>query len=255
MEPVMKRIALVFTFMFSAAVMFAAGSGQLWTKANDEYSMGQYESALNTYLEIEGQGEQSYKLYYNIGNAYYKSGNMGKAILYYEKALKLDPAGADALNNLKIAKLQTLDKIEEVPEFILATWIKDVRNMLSSNAWAYLSLVLVAVVAILMLMFRFAPTTGQRKLSFILACVVLLFAIFAVIFAANLASNANSADEGIVMVPVSNVKSAPNSTGNNLFILHEGTKVEILEEAGKWCRVEISDGRQGWMQKNDIEVI
>ncbi|MBQ1219446.1 MAG: SH3 domain-containing protein, partial [Bacteroidales bacterium] len=91
--------------------------------------------------------------------------------------------------------------------------------------------------------------------SFVVACIVFLFAIFAVLFAASLRANANSQDNAIVMVPVSNVKSAPNATGNNLFILHEGSKVEILEEAGKWCRVEISDGRQGWMQKNDVEVI
>ena len=82
-----------------------------------------------------------------------------------------------------------------------------------------------------------------------------LFAIISVLFAVNLRRNANSEDTAIVMVPVSNIKSAPNSTGNNLFILHEGSKVEILEEAGQWCRIEISDGRQGWMHKSDIEVI
>jgi len=142
-----------------------------------------------------------------------------------------------------------------VPEFILSTWTKDIRNMMSSNGWAYLSVALFVVVALLMLLFKFAPTTGQRKFSFVMACIILLFAIFAVLFAANLRANANSEDEAIVMVPVSNVKSAPNATGNNLFILHEGSKVEILEEAGKWCRIEISDGRQGWMQLGDVEVI
>ena len=182
-------------------------------------------------------------------------GNNGKAILYYEKALKLNPAGEDAKINLQIARLQTLDKIEVVPEFILATWVKDIRNMLSSNGWAYITIALLAVTAILMLMFKFAPTTGQRKFSFVMACVVFLFAIFTVLFAASLRANANSQDHAIVMVPVSNIKSAPNATGNNLFILHEGSKVEILEEAGKWCRIEISDGRQGWMPIADVEII
>ena len=88
-----------------------------------------------------------------------------------------------------------------------------------------------------------------------MACVVFLFAIFTVLFAASLRANANSQDQAIVMVPVSNIKSAPNATGNNLFILHEGSKVEILEEAGKWCRIEISDGRQGWMPIADVEII
>ena len=251
----MKKYILVFMLLLCATWVYANENIQLWNKANDAYSMGQYESALAYWLQIEDSGEHSYKLYCNIGNAYYKTGSMGKAVLYYEKALKLNPAGEDAKINLQIAKLQTLDKIEVVPEFILTTWIKDIRNMMSSDSWAYVALGLFAVVALLMLLFKFAPTVGQRKFSFVLACTVFLFAIFAVIFAANLRANANSEDQAIVMVPVSNVKSAPNATGNNLFILHEGSKVEILEEAGKWCRIEISDGRQGWMQKNDVDVI
>lgn len=250
----MKYIFVALLMMFSAAV-YAESDAQLWNKANDAYSMGQYESAYNDYLKIEEGGKHSYKLYYNMGNACYKMGNNGKAILYYEKALKLNPAGEDAKINLQIARLQTLDKIEVVPEFILSTWIKDIRNMLSSNGWAYISIALFAVTALLMLLFKFAPTTGQRKLSFVVACIVFLFAIFAVLFAASLRANANSQDNAIVMVPVSNVKSAPNATGNNLFILHEGSKVEILEQAGKWCRVEISDGRQGWILEGDVEVI
>lgn len=251
----MLKYVFAAVFMAFSVAASAQTDAQLWNSANDAYSMGQYESAFNDYLKIEESGKHSYKLYYNMGNACYKMGNNGKAILYYEKALKLNPAGEDAKINLQIAKLQTLDKIEVVPEFILSTWIKDIRNMLSSNGWAYISIALFAVTALLMLLFKFAPTTGQRKFSFVLACVVFLFAIFAVLFAVSLRANANSQDQAIVMVPVSNVKSAPNSTGNNLFILHEGSKVEILEEAGKWCRVEISDGRQGWMQKNDVEVI
>lgn len=251
----MKRIFTLILLVFSLVNLYADEKGELWTKANDAYSMGQYETALNDYMEIEKNGYQSYKLYYNMGNAWYKTGNMGKAILYYEKALKLNPAGEDALNNLQIAKLQTLDKIDVLPEFIVSTWIKDIRNLMSSNGWGYTAVGLFAVVCILLLLFKFAPTTGGRKLSFVLACVVFLFFIFAVLFAFSLRAKAKSEDNAVVMVPVSNVKSAPNSTGNNLFILHEGSKVEILEQAGKWCRIEISDGRQGWLEEKDIEVI
>lgn len=251
----MKRIFTLILLVFSLVNLYADEKGELWTKANDAYSMGQYETALNDYMEIEKNGYHSYRLYYNMGNAWYKTGNMGKAILYYEKALKLNPAGEDALNNLQIAKLQTLDKIDVLPEFIVSTWIKDIRNLMSSNGWGYTAVGLFAVVCILLLLFKFAPTTGGRKLSFVLACVVFLFFIFAVLFAFSLRAKAKSEDNAVVMVPVSNVKSAPNSTGNNLFILHEGSKVEILEQAGKWCRIEISDGRQGWLEEKDIEVI
>lgn len=250
----MKKI-LLFVFLMSAVALNAQSNGELWNQGNEAYSMGQYQTALDNYLQIADGGYESYKLYYNIGNAYYKLDEIGKAILYYEKALKLDPSGADAQNNLQIARLHTLDKIDQVPEFVLATWTKGVRNLLSSNGWGYVSLALFAVVLVLLLMFKFAPTTGARKLSFVLACVVFLFSIFALLFSVSLKRNATSDDSAIVMVPVSNIKSAPNSTGNNLFILHEGSKVQILEQAGKWCRVEIADGRQGWMQMGDVEVI
>lgn len=251
----MKRIFTLILLVFSFVNLYADEKGELWAKANDAYSMGQYETALADYRQIEDAGFESYKLYYNMGNAYYKTDNMGKAILYYEKALKLNPAGKDAMNNLQIAKLRTLDKIDVLPEFIIATWVKDIRNMMSSNGWGYTAVGLLVLVCVLLLLFKFAPTTGGRKFSFVLACVAFLFFIFALLFAVNLRVRANSDDFAVVMVPVSNVKSAPNSTGNNLFILHEGSKVEILEQAGKWRRIEISDGRQGWLESKDIEVI
>lgn len=251
----MKKIFTFILLAFSLVHLYADEKGELWAKANDAYSMGQYETALADYRQIEDAGFESYKLYYNMGNAYYKTDNMGKAILYYEKALKLNPAGKDAMNNLQIAKLRTLDKIDVLPEFIIATWVKDIRNMMSSNGWGYTAVGLLVLVCVLLLLFKFAPTTGGRKFSFVLACVAFLFFIFALLFAVNLRIRANSDDFAVVMVPVSNVKSAPNSTGNNLFILHEGSKVEILEEAGKWRRIEISDGRQGWLESKDIEVI
>ena len=109
----MKYMAIAL-FLMMAVNLSAQSNGQLWNSANDAYSMGQYETAYNDYLKIEESGHHSYKLYYNMGNACYKMGNAGKAILYYEKALKLDPAGEDAKVNLQIAKLQTLDKIETV---------------------------------------------------------------------------------------------------------------------------------------------
>ena len=111
------------------------------------------------------------------------------------------------------------------------------------------------VTAVLMLLFRHAPTVGQRKLSFVVACITFLFAVIAFIFSLNLRSKAKSIDFAVVLSPVSNVKSAPNSTGGNLFILHEGTKVEILESVGQWSKVELSDGRQGWMESKDFEAI
>lgn len=252
-----KFIYSICVCLLTTTMIFAQESDMeaLWVKGNNDYSLGEYANALDAYKQIEDGGYLSAKLLYNMGNAYYKLQEDGKAILYYERALKLDPANEDIKTNLDIARLKTLDKIESVPEFILSTWTKDLRNAMSSDKWAWSGLVLLCVTAVLMLLFRHAPTVGQRKLSFVVACLTFLLAVIAFIFSLNLRSKAKSSDFAVVLSPVSNVKSAPNSTGGNLFILHEGTKVEILESVGQWSKVELSDGRQGWMESKDFEAI
>lgn len=250
-----KFIYLVLFYISVSSIALAADRDSLWLKANNSYSLGEYNSAIDYYKQIEDSGYMSAKLWYNMGNAYYKLQEDGKAILYYERALKLDPSYQDAKNNLEIAKLKTLDKIESVPEFILTTWTKDIRNTMSSDSWAVTGIVFFLATAVLMLLFRHAPHVAQRKLSFILACITMVIVLIAFIFSFNLRSNASSKGSAVVLAPVSNVKSAPNSTGGNLFILHEGTKVEVLESVGGWSKVELSDGRQGWMESKDFEAI
>ena len=241
--------------LFTFQTLFAADRDSLWVRANDAYSLGEYQNALDIYSQIEQQGYVSVKLWYNMANAYYKLQEDGKAILYYEKALKLDPANADVKNNLEIARLKILDKIEVVPEFILTTWAKDLRNMMSSDQWAWFGVVMLVATALLLLVFRHAPKISQRKVAFSLACVTVLVVLVAFIFSINLRVNVQDNGNAVVLVPVSNVKSAPNSTGGNLFILHEGTKVEVLEQVGQWSKIELSDGRQGWMLSKDFETI
>ena len=229
--------------------------GELWNKANNHYSLGEYQQALSDYKKIEEGGMVSYKLYYNIANTYYKLKEDGLSILYYERALKLNPSDKDTRNNLEIARLKTLDKIEVIPDFILTVWIGKLKNSLSCNAWAKVSIALLVAVAFFLLLYRHAAGIVLRKSSFVLGCIMLFFAICTLVFSFNLRGKAVSEDYAIVMVPVCNVKSAPNVTGNNLFILHEGTKIEILEQVEDWSRVELSDGRQGWAQSSDFEII
>ncbi len=255
MKCIKNIIVIILLFPAFSADAAVPAPDSLWYKANDAYAMGEYNNAAGIYGMIEKGGYASAGLYYNMGNTYYKLGNKGKAILYYEKALKLDPSNKDVKINLEIARLNTLDKIDVLPEFILTTWIKDIRNMMSSDKWGYAAIIFLGITALFVIGYNFFPSTGQRKVSFILACLSLLLVIFSVMFALNLRSNADSKDFAVVMVPVSNVRSAPNSTGNNLFILHEGARIEVLERVGGWNRIELGDGRQGWMKSSDMEVI
>lgn len=231
------------------------GIGGLWKQGNEAYGEGQYNNALNYYQMIEGEKLISPELYYNIGNTYFKMGDNAHSILYYEKALKLDPSYGDALNNLAIAQNFTLDKIEEVPDFILVTWIREVKYLFSADVWAWITVVLAIAAAVLMLGFKFASSAVGRKLSFIFACIVFVVAISTFAFSLSEKSDAQRRSHAIVTVPVSSVKSSPGDAGKSIFVLHEGTKVSLRDDLGEWIKIELSDGRQGWVPANSIEII
>ena len=243
--------ALLLAFSFDAV----AADEPLWTGAAEAYAGGNWQEALDMYKQIEAQGRVSDRLYYNIANAYYKNGNLGECILYYEKALKLNPSNADARFNLDIARESVLDRIEVVPEFILVKWVRDVKYLLSSNAWAWIALAAVFLVAVLLLAFRFGRSRGGRTTAFVFACLALLAGIVAYLFSLSERGDVMRESEAVIMQPVTSVKSSPGEEGKSLFILHEGTKVQILDKLGSWDKVEISDGRQGWLPAADVEVI
>lgn len=254
---VMKRVILFLTLVlvsFAAEAMERGDS--LWNAGVECYAADDFEGALKNFKELESLGYKSPELFYNMGNTYYKmSGYIAYAILYYERALKLDPSYEDAAANLEFVRQFTLDKIEVVPEFVLVTWFKTLREGLSSDGWAYMALAFMVVLAVLVLIFRFGRALVLRKISFAFAIIVTIFAIFSVIFSIGLKDVMESRDEAVVVNPVSSVKSSPNASGTSLFIIHEGTNVTVLEELGQWNKVELSDGRQGWIVKRDIEII
>jgi hypothetical protein len=249
-------------FLIVAMIPFAAEAANvnqqdsLWNAGVECYANDDFGGALECFKALEEQGYVSAELYYNMGNAYFKmSGYIAYSVLYYEKALKLDPSYKDAKANLEFVHQFTLDKIEKVPEFVLVTWFKTLRATLTSDGWAWVALGLLIVVAALVLVFRFGRVMAIRKTSFIFAIVFTVCFIFSVIFSFGSRREILREDGAIVVNPVSSVKSSPNTSGKSLFIIHEGTKVHVLEELGQWVKVELSDGRQGWVVKRDIEII
>ncbi len=255
----MKRVIIIVLFLllpfFGFSQSTSAKVSTLWESAGSLYSQGKFDEALVQYQEIAKSGYISEPLLYNIANCYFKEKRWGKSILYYERALKLNPGSNDIQNNLKLAKEFTIDKIEELPEFILRTWIRDINYLLSSNEWTYASLLFFAITALLLLNFRYGPSTSVRKSSFFASMLSLVIGIIFTLFAWSQRSSYNRRDTAIVMMPVSTVRSSPDGSGNTLFILHEGTKVEMIEQLGNWKRIELADGRQGWISAADLEVI
>ena len=253
----MKRAILFFILIAVSMVSVAMErSDSLWNVGVECYAGEDYEGALRSFKALEEAGYVSPQLYYNIGNTYYKmSGYIAYSILYYERALKLDPSYKDAQSNLEFVHQFTLDKIETVPEFVLVTWFKSFRSILSSNGWAYVSLASFVIMVRRLLVFRFGRSMVLRKISFAFAILIATFILLSILFSFGLMGEMESQDGAIVVNPVSSVRSSPNTSGTSLFIIHEGTKVIVMEELGQWNKVELSDGRQGWILKRDIEII
>ena len=228
----------------------------LWNSANAAYADGRWADAVADYELISGMGYESASLYCNTGDAFFKDGNVPMAIVYYERALKLDPSYDDARYNLELMNAMIQDRIDPVPEFILKVWAQDVCYIMDSNAWAVCFLVFLALTLAMVLVFVLAPTAGGRRTGFFTGIVMLLLAVMSVTFSLWQKNDYMSADEAVVMRPVTSVKSSPAAeSSTDLFILHEGTKVRIIDSVGRWNNIELADGRQGWLPSEDLEVI
>ena len=249
-------LVLLMTSALSAQAEGTVYVDSLWNDANMAYAEGRWSDAVNGYEQISYLGLESAALYCNTGDAFFKDGNIPMAILYYEKALKLDPSYSDARYNLDLLNQMIQDRIDAVPEFIFKAWLRDICYIMDSDSWAITFLVLLALTLAMGLMFVLAPTVAARRTGFFTGIVTLLFALFALSFSIWQKADYESADAAIVMRPVTSVKSSPSSEASmDLFILHEGTKVRVLDTVGSWNNIELADGRQGWIRSSDIAVI
>jgi len=251
----MKRIILLVTGFLITCFLYAAPQDSLWQQANDYYANGQYSDAVRVYTEIEKTNFVSSDLYFNKGNAYFKQNDLANAILYFERAYRLAPNDAAIAHNLHIAQQRTQDKVEAVPEFILTTWLRDMRHWASSDTWAVLSLILVLVAFVFLGIFFFARSVRFRKISFFvtLGATVLVIGSFSFAFVQTTEMLDNS--KSIIFPAVVTVKSAPDNTGKDLFILHEGTKVEVIDELAGWQNIRLADGKEGWIEASSTEKI
>ena len=241
---------------FAAQAQEDAYVDSLWNAANAAYAEGQWDAAVSGYEMISDMGLESAALYCNTGNAYAKSGNVPLAILYYERALKVDPSYEDAAYNLQLMNNRIQDRIDPVPEFFLKKWMKDISYLMDSDAWAIVALVLLGLTLAMFLLFLLAPSVAGRRTGFFTGLVLLVFTCFALGFSVSQKKASMSADKAIVTRPVVSVKSSPSAEASkDLFILHEGTKVTVLDQVGAWNNISLADGRQGWLPADAMERI
>ncbi len=233
----------------------AATPEALWDLANTAYINGDYRTATETYERILGEGLSSVKLYYNLANAYFKEDRLGKAILYYHRALREAPGSSDIRYNLSVAEARTKDNIAQIPEFFLTQWLRDIRHAMSCTAWTVLSLVALAIGLAALMSFLLAQRMPLRKAGFYATLAGAAMFLLASWFAAGERREMLDDTQAVVMNSSAVVKSSPDKSSTDLFVLHEGTLVKISDTLENWCEVTIADGKKGWIEQRAIERI
>lgn len=253
----MKRIAIIGIILVfwagSCMAQTTSESYETWlVEGNAAYNEGDYDQALTLYNQIEEAGMESAALYFNMGDTYYKMKSYPMAILYYEKALKLDPGNEDIRTNLEIANLAVVDKINIIPQSFLARWWNGLKQTFSADGWAWVSVVVFGLLLLCLFIFLMSRRSGLRKAGFFVGLFMVVCLALSVFFAIDQYRDMKYQDEAIVMTPTVTVKSAPSENGVNLFVLHEGAKVRILESTMGWDKIRIADGSLGWLQTSDV---
>lgn len=224
-------------------------------KAEEAYAASDYDKALEIYKSVLDKGYESADLYYNVANCFYRKGELAPSILNYERALRIDPSHEDAKHNLSLAESKTVDNIDTLGRVFLVDWWNSFSNLTSADSWAFISIVLFIITLVSLSVYIFVRKIWVRKLGFSVAVIALFFTIISFCSAYTRYIVETSKNQAIVFSQTVTIKSSPDNSGNNLFILHEGTKVNIKSRLGEWVEIITSDGNSGWLPANAIEVI
>ncbi len=239
--------------MLLVTQVFFAQSG--FDKGNALYRQEKYTEAAQEYESVLKTGKQSADLYFNLGNAYYKMNKVAPAVYNYEKALLLEPDNADVLTNLKFAHKMMIDEVREVPKAGFRKMIADFTSAFGYNCWAWIAVAFSVCFLLAFCGYYFSGIALYKRLFFIAMFVFALCIVASVLSAVFEKERYKSERPAIVFAGITPVKSEPKATANDAFILHEGTKVYILETLDNWCRVQLPDGSDGWIESSAIKAI
>ena len=225
----------------------SARADSILSAGNAYYMNHDYNMAATSYKQVVDMGFVAADLYYNLGNAFYKQNRMAEAILYYEKALLLTPGNDDIRQNLAMANSRIVDKINEIPDLFLKRWIRSLAGSLLPDHWAVASLVLFVIALVAFLIYRFSESLRTRKLGFSLGIMLVLLSAICFLFMHSRNQAIENGHKAIIMIPSVNVKSSPDAQSTNVFVLHEGTRVELTDSVKDWKEIRIGDGNKGWV--------
>jgi tetratricopeptide (TPR) repeat protein len=250
-------------YVFSIAIILmtsiqgisSSAPDSLVTLGNESYNAGSYQQAIDYYQTLLEKGYVSPALYYNLGNSYFKMNEIPSAILYYEKALKLAPKDEDINFNLNLANSRIIDKIEPLPEFFLRKWWKQLIHFMTPDNWARTGVILFISLLFSLTLFIIARAIIIRKTAFWIGLCLLILALFSFYTGFHGYRMLTSEQEGIIFTPTVTVKSSPTDNSVDLFVIHEGTKVRLLDMLEGWTEIRIANGSVGWIKNNDFKPV
>jgi tetratricopeptide (TPR) repeat protein len=227
----------------------------IFERAYEHFLKSDFEEANELFLSLVDDGYVSHALYYNLASSYFKNDDFANAMLWFERAKRLNPSDEDTDFNINVTKYKLVDKIEAVPDLFFIRWFKSFVNLQSERSWAYFSLIFFFMVFVFTALFLITSNYSFRKYSFYLTFLFLLFFIGSTMAAFSQKSYQNRTDEAIVMTERIEIKSSPDEASSDLFIIHSGVKVRIIDQIGDWVEVKIPNGDKGWLLKSNLEVI
>ncbi len=248
----MRKILSLLVFSFSFLVSFALTKAE----ADALYEKEQYKEAAAAYEAVLKNEGVAAEVYYNLGNCYYKQDEIPLAVLNYERAFLLDPGDADIRANLALARGKTIDKVVPPSEMFFVTWWRDLTNCMSINAWTITGVVAFILMLVGISVYVFMSQLTLRKIGVYGAMTMLVIVLIANLAALSQHADLTHRDTAIIMAPAVTVKSSPSETSTDLFLIHEGSKVQILDGSMKeWLEVKFEEGKQGWVPVSTLEII
>lgn len=251
-----SKFILSFIVVFFSVSVFAEGDNyeQKIKQANDFYAQGNYSQAIELYKQVLDNDMIAFELYYNLGNSYFKNNDLGRAILYYEKAKLLKPANEKNNHNLEFARQQIKNDVEKIPEFFVSKFFRNFVASRSSNFWAIVSITSFILSLSAIVLFLLSPKKSVKKIGFAFAIVLIITSLTTFSFA-NKAKKLLVGEKYAIVVESAAVKSSPTETGNDIFVLPVGVKVSLQEQSENWYEIKLENGNIGWINSELIEII
>jgi tetratricopeptide (TPR) repeat protein len=251
---------IIFIAFVSISLLIPSVSAQedkrlKFSKGIEEYTAARYQEALKEWLDIYNTGYRSAELCYNIGNAYFKVNNIPGAVLFYERARLMKPGDGNINYNLQITRSLVKDKFEEIPELFFVKWFDYMALLVSSNKWAWTSILMFVSSLFLLSAYIYSRQYRIKVLCFWAALFFFTGSAFSLSLTARNRTLVFGGSKAVIFAPSVNGKSSPDTSGTDLFLLHEGTKVSISDKLGEWYEIKLSDGNKGWVPSNTLEII